>query len=51
MQEKFFLKGLLQAELLIKLQWQRLKMYAQYQTPLLNFKLTLFKEKFFSFFI
>src|SRR5262249_9087459 len=31
------------SEDLLKLQWYRLRMYAKYQTPMIDFKLTLFK--------
>jgi amino acid adenylation domain-containing protein/non-ribosomal peptide synthase protein (TIGR01720 family) len=43
MREKFSRKGLFQAEALLKLQWSRVQMYAQYQTPIVDHKLTLFK--------
>ena len=43
MQEKFISKGIFRSEALLKLQWYRLQMYAKYQTPIIDFKLTLFK--------
>lgn len=43
MHEKFLAKGILRAEMLLQLQWHRLRMYSQYQTPRIDFKCTLFK--------
>lgn len=45
MQEKFVLKNILKTDILIKLQWRRLRMYADYQVPRVDFKLTLFKAE------
>jgi amino acid adenylation domain-containing protein/non-ribosomal peptide synthase protein (TIGR01720 family) len=43
MHEKFLARGILRPETLLRLQWYRLQMYAQYQTPRIDFNCTLFK--------
>ena len=43
MHNKFLSKGIKRAESLLALQWQRSQLIANYQVPVLNHKLTLFK--------